>query len=262
MFGPPSTASMDFLLRMDTPLLPQKRLNVAITKVMAGISATLGAMWALITYVFPDPSVFGFGFLNWKNLILVISVFLFLAAVSIGWQARRLPDAIKGTLSVILAVLLAGGFFILGSEYAKPTFEFAQSQKLMTENDGANLFGKRIELVDGVRFELLECEQIGQAPSCLLELTNTHVDREMRDLKQSTLFEKTGGSLDVEQLLVGQSKSDQWSAFALVRNVPTRVTMVFQPVRGKLESIPALKIRFRSLKGEDNVVKFSGVAVN
>jgi len=38
--------------------------------------------------------------------------------------------------------------------------------------------------------------------------------------------------------------------------------MVFQPVRGKLESIPALKIRFRSLKGEDNVVKFSGVAVN
>lgn len=94
---------------MDTPLLPQKRLNVAITKVMAGISATLGAMWALITYVFPDPSVFGFGFLNWKNLILVISVFLFLAALSIGWQARRLPDAIKGTLSVILAVLMAGG---------------------------------------------------------------------------------------------------------------------------------------------------------
>ncbi|TFY90562.1 hypothetical protein DYL59_08460 [Pseudomonas kairouanensis] len=89
---------------------------------------------------------------------------------------------------------------------AKPTFEFAQSQKLMIENDG--------------------------------------------------------GSLDAAQLQVGQSKSGQWNACALVRNVPTRVTMVFQPVRGKLESIPALKIRFRSLKGEDNVVKFSGVAIN
>ena len=84
----------------------------------------------------------------------------------------------------------------------------------------------------------------------------------MRDLKQSTLFEKTGGSLDVEQLQVGQSKTDQWNSFPLVRNVPTRITLVFQPVRGKLDSIPALKVRFRSLKGEDNVVKFSGVAVN
>ncbi|WP_256262128.1 hypothetical protein [Pseudomonas costantinii] len=247
---------------MDTPLLPQKRLNIAITKVMAGISATLGAMWALITYVFPDPSVFGFGFINWKNLILLISVFLFLAALSIGWQARRLPEAIKGTLSVILAVLLAGGFFILGSEYAKPTFEFAQAQKLIVENDGANLFGKRIELVDGVRIELVECEQIGQAPNCVLELTNTNVDRDLRGLNHSTLFEKTGGSLDIDQLQVGQTKIPSWNDFPLVRNVPTRITLVFQPVRGKLESIPALKVRFRSLKGEDNVVKFSAVAVN
>ncbi|WP_135288763.1 hypothetical protein [Pseudomonas kairouanensis] len=76
------------------------------------------------------------------------------------------------------------------------------------------------------------------------------------------MIENDGGSLDAAQLQVGQSKSGQWNACALVRNVPTRVTMVFQPVRGKLESIPALKIRFRSLKGEDNVVKFSGVAIN
>ena len=104
--------------------------------------------------------------------------------------------------------------------------------------------------------------QIGQAPNCVLELTNTQVDREIRDLKQSTFFEKNGGALDAEQLQVGQSKSDQWNAFALVRNVPPRITMVFQPVRGKLERIPALKVRFLSLKGEDNVVKFSGVALN
>ncbi|WP_256586021.1 hypothetical protein [Pseudomonas sp. ICMP 460] len=247
---------------MDTSPLPQNRLNIAITKIMAGISATLGAMWALITYVFPDPSVFGFGFVNWKNLILLISVFLFLAALSIGWQARRLPDAMKGTLSLILAALLAGGFFTLGSEYAKPTFEFAQSQKLIVENDGANLFGKRIELVDGVRIELVECEQIGQAPSCVLELTNTNVDRDLRGISNSTLFEKTGGSLDIDQLQVGQTKIKSWNDFPLVRNVPTRITLIFQPVRGKLESIPALKVKFRSLKGEDNVVKFSDVAVN
>ncbi|KAF1019203.1 MAG: hypothetical protein GAK37_03727 [Pseudomonas sp.] len=248
---------------MDTPLLPApKKLNVAITKIMTGISATLGAMWALITYVFPNPSVFGFGFVNWRNLILLISVFLFLAALSIGWQARRLPEAIRGTLSVFLATGLAGGFFILGSEYAKPTFEFAQSQKLVIENDGANLFGKRIELVDGIRVELVECEQIGQTPSCVFELTNTNVDRNLNGMNESTLFEQTGGALSLDQMRVGQSKVDRWNSIALVRNVATRVTLNFEPVRGKLESIPAVKIKIRSLKGEDNIVKFSGVAVN
>ena len=33
------------------------------------LSTVIGVCWAVVTYVFPDPSVFGLGVVNWKNFL-------------------------------------------------------------------------------------------------------------------------------------------------------------------------------------------------
>lgn len=240
---------------------PNSKVTSALTRVMAGLSVLLGAMWALITYVFPDPSVFGFGFVNWKNLVLLVSVFTFFSVLSIGWQARRLPETLKGLFQLILASALAAGFFILGGEYAKPSFEFAKAQAKIVENEGSNLLGKRVEALDNVRIELLGCENIGQLPSCTVELTNVDIDREFRFATETSLFDQTGGVLGLESMRIGQAKGDKWSSFPLIRNVPTRVTLIFQAAHNKLSRTPAIKLLFRGRDNEDHVLKFSDVAM-
>jgi len=237
---------------------------VLLTKITAAISTLLGVLWAIITYVFPDPSVFGFSieFLNWKNMIIIVSTFVLMGAFLIAWQARRLPEMLKNLVYLLLATMLSGAFFRLGSEYAKPSFEFARSQKLFIENDNADLFGKRAEVVDNVRIELLECEQNGQAPTCTLELTNKNSDREFRITSATSIFEEAGGALDLHQMRVGDSKVDRSDSFQLIRNVPTRLTLIFESARGRVKLSPALKLTFRDKDYKDNVLKFNDVKVN
>lgn len=248
---------------MDAVKNPTK-LSIILTKVMGGITALVGVLWGVITYVFPDPSVFGFSveFLNWKNMIIFVSAFTLLGAVSIAWQARRLPGVLHNLIMVLLAVMLSGIFFKLGSEFAKPSFEFARAQKVFIENDNANVFGKRAEMVDNVRIELVECEQNGQSPTCVLQLINSNSDREFRLRQPTSLFEETGGALNLSQLRVGDSKFDRWDAFQLVRNVPTRLTLVFETARNRVKTSPALKLTFKDRDGKDNVLKFNDVSVN
>lgn len=241
--------------------LPPKKISGLITRIMGGISALLATMWGLITYVFPDPSVFGLSFLNWKNLILFMSAFVFLCVIYLGWYASRLPQMLKGAMLVILAAGLSVIFFALGGEYAKPSFDFARDQQKFIENGGANLLGKRLEVVDGVRIELLGCEKIGRQPNCAFELTNTRLDSEFRFESQTTLFEESGGALNVDKMQVGSSKFTYRDAFPLVRGIPTRVTLAFEQGRGDLKQAPALKLRVRVGREEDAVVKFNEVDI-
>lgn len=240
------------------------RLSLLLTKITAAISSLIGILWALITYVFPDPSVFGLSieFLNWKNMIIIVSTFVIMTALLIAWQARRLPEILKNLTFLVLGLTLSGIFFKLGSEYAKPSFEFARSQKLFTENDNADLFGKRAEIVDNVRVELLECEQNGQAPTCMLELTNKNADREFRITSATSMFEEAGGALNLYQMRVGDSKVDRTDPFQLIRNVPTRLTLIFESARGRVKQSPAVKLTFRDREHKDNVLKFNDVKVN
>lgn len=243
------------------PNTHSSRVGQSVARVMAGISALLGGLWALITYVFPDPSVFGFGFINWKNVILLVSVFLFLGTLSIAWQARKLPELVRGFLQLTLASVLAVGFFFLGSEYAKPTFDFAKAQAAVVENDGANLLGKRLEALDNVRFELKGCESIGLRPSCTLELTNTNVDRQFYFSSSTVLFDENGGPISLDSLRVGQSTGSSYSSLQLIRNVPTQVTLLFQPSSRKLQHTPALKLFFNNSNGDTQVLKFSDIDI-
>jgi hypothetical protein len=248
---------------MDAVQSPNK-LSVILTKITAAISTLLGMLWAIITYVFPDPSVFGFSveFLNWKTMIIIVSTFVLLGAFLIAWQARRLPQLLKNSVFLLLALMLSGAFFRLGNEYAKPSFEFARSQKLFVENDNANLFGKRAEMIDNVRIELLECEQNGQSPTCTLELTNKNADRDFRLTSATSLFEEAGGALNLYQMRVGESKVDRSDAFQLIRNVPTRLTLVFESARSRVKLSPTLKLTIRDREYKDNVLKFNDVKIN
>jgi hypothetical protein len=213
-------------------VLPPKKISALLTRIMGGISALLAAMWGLITYVFPDPTVFGLSFLNWKNVILFMSAFVFLSVIFLGWYAHRLPQMLKGAMLVVLSAGLAVIFF-----------------------------AKRLEVVDGVRIELLGCEKIGRAPNCAFELTNTRLDGEFRFNSETSLFEETGGALSVDKLQVGSSRFINREPFPLVRGVPTRVKLAFEQGRGDLQDSPALKLSVRTNHGEDSVVKFNDVSI-
>ncbi|WP_248747920.1 hypothetical protein [Pseudomonas sp. MWU12-2037] len=216
-------------------------------------------MWALITYLVPDPSVLGFSFISWRNIVLLASAFLFFIAISIGWQIRNYKPTFRGTLQLFIAAVLSFGFFILGSEYSKPSFDFARLQSKIVENEGRNLLGKRMEVLDNVRIELVDCENIGRLPTCTFELTNLSVDRSFRFSEKTQLFDESGGPLKFESIRVGQAEEKHWLQFQLVRNVPTRVTLNFQKSNHKLNKTPAIKLMFRDLNGETLALKFNEI---
>ncbi|WP_323148604.1 hypothetical protein [Pseudomonas oryzihabitans] len=239
-----------------------KRLAKFIARMMTAISVLLGAMWAIITYAFPDPSVFGFSFINWKNLVLFISSFLFLGALSIGWQIRNARPGLKGFLNVFLTAGLCFSFFMLGSEYAKPSFEFAKIQAKVIENDGSNLLGKRMETLDSMRFELSSCESIGKVPNCSFKITPLNADRTFRFSNETSIFDESGAELAISSVRAGQVEKSPWNEFQLIKSVPTQITITFKEARGKMTRTPAVRLKFRGDDREDHILKFTDITMD
>lgn len=244
------------------PFTRTQKVASWITRAMACLGFVLGVMWTLITYVVPDPSVLGFSFISWRNVVLLVSTFLFLMVVSIGWQIRNLTPMLRGLLQFCMVSVLSIGFFTLGSEYAKPSFEFAKLQSKIVENEGTNLLGKRMEVLDNVRIELEGCENIGHLPTCTFELTNLNVDRSFRFDDGTRLFDESGGPLKFESIRVGQVEDNSWLQFQLIRNVPTRVTLIFQQSNNKLSKTPAIKLAFHDGNSDVLTLKFSDVVMH
>ncbi|MFT0868554.1 hypothetical protein [Pseudomonas sp. CAM1A] len=243
------------------PTTRSSRITSLVAKVMTGMGVLLGGMWAVITYLVPDPSVFGFGFINWRNIVLLVSAFTLLSSLSICWQMRNLPKVLHGTLLTSLIAAVSFIFFILGMEYAKPSFEFAKVQSTVVENEGNNLLGKRLEVVDDVRIELIGCENIGRFPNCTFELINQGMDRDFRFDSASRLFDEAGAPLRVGEMRVGQQRNNPWNDFPLIRTVPTRVTLVFQEADRKIERSPSIKLIFRTRSNEEQALKFNEVSL-
>lgn len=237
------------------------QITSLVAKIMTGLGVVLGGMWAIITYLVPDPSVFGFGFINWRNIVLLVSVFTVLGALSVCWQIRNLPKMIHGTVMSFLIAGLSFAFFILGTEYAKPSFEFAKVQSMVIENDGNNLLGKRMEVVDSVRIELVGCESIGRFPNCTFTLTNLDMDREFRFENASRFFDEAGAPIQIKELRVGQQQQSYWSNFQLLRNVPTTVSLVFQETDRKVEHSPSIKLIFSTRDNGTQALKFNDVSL-
>ncbi|WP_271408099.1 hypothetical protein [Pseudomonas sp. Q1-7] len=84
------------------PSTRSSKITSLVARIMTGLGALLGIMWALITYAVPDPSVFGFSFINWKNVVLFVSTFTFLGAISVSWQIRNLHAMLRGSMQVLL----------------------------------------------------------------------------------------------------------------------------------------------------------------
>lgn len=245
-----------------TALTRTQKVTSLITRGMAGLGVVLGALWALITYAVPDPSVFGFSFISWKNVVLLVSTFLFLGVVSIGWQIRNFTPMLRGVLQFFMVTGLSFGFFILGTEFAKPSFEFAKLQSKVVENEASNLLGKRMEVLDNVRIELEGCENIGRLPTCTFELTNLNVDRSFRFDDGTMLFDESGGPLKPQSIRVGQVEDNYYLQFQLIRNVPTRVTLNFQQSNSKLSKTPAIKLGFRDGNNDSLTLKFSEIVMH
>jgi hypothetical protein len=207
------------------------------------------------------PKCIRFHLVSWKSVVLVVSTFSFEHCFH-RLANPKLAPILRGTLQFFMAIGLSFGFFILGTEYAKPSFEFAKLQSKIVENEGTNLLGKRMEVLDNVRIELLGCENIGRLPTCTFELTNLNIDRGFRFNDGTLLFDETGGPLKLESVHIGQVDDGYYRAFQLVRNVPTRVTLNFQQSGSKLNRTPAIKLSFRDKNDDSLMLKFSDVAMN
>jgi hypothetical protein len=243
-------------------LTTARNTNSLIARSMTGTGALIAAMWALITYVFPDPTIFGFGFLNWKNVIMLISAFTLFSTLVIGWKVRALPPGFRNFFHTLLATLLAVLFFIFGSEYARPTFEFAQHQSDMVENEGPNLLGKRVEVIANIRSELVGCETIGESPRCTFDLTNLISDREIVVSTASKIFNAYGGVLSLKGILVGDREIGRSDYFPLVSKAATRVTLIFQADSSRLTQSPAVKLTFRDRNIDFVTLKYAGVPIH
>jgi len=223
------------------------------------LSTVIGVCWAVITYVFPDPSVFGLGVVNWKNFLSVFATLVFVGALLLSVMTWRLPTFLRRTVNLILAVGLSAAFFVIGMEYAKPSFEFAREQNRIIENDSPTLLGKRMEMVDNVRINLSGCNFVAQTLSCVFEFTSTNKDREIQVRSMSAVFEPDGNNLRLEKTLVGNTELKR-GAIELVRNLDTKVTLIFQQTRNDLRTIPSVKLVINGLEHREQVVKFNEVA--
>ncbi|MDM8348281.1 hypothetical protein P8H27_05155 [Pseudomonas sp. sp1636] len=224
-----------------------------------GLSSVIGICWAIITYVFPDPSVFGLGVVNWKNFLSFFAAFVFMMAMMIAMVAWRLPTIPRRMVNFTLAAGLSAGFFVIGMEYAKPSFEFAKAQERIVENDSPTLFGKRMEMVDSVRISLVNCNFIAQTPSCVFEFNSTNKDREVQVRSVSAVFEPDGNNLRLEKTLVGNEEL-KYGSIELVRNLNTKVTLIFKQTRNDLSTIPSVKLVLNGLDNYERVIKFNEVS--
>lgn len=233
------------------------------TKLLAwltgALSTVIGLCWAVITYVFPDPTVFGLGVVNWKNFLSFFAAFVFMGALLLSIMTWRLPTFLRRTVNLVLAAALSAGFFVIGSEYAKPSFEFAREQDRIIENDSPTLLGKRVEMVDNVRISLVSCNFIAQTPSCVFEFNSTNKDREIQVRTVSAVFEPDGNNLRLEKTLVGNEEL-KYGSIELVRNLSTKVTLIFKQTRNDLSTIPSIKLVLSGFDNYERVVKFNEVS--
>lgn len=223
------------------------------------LSTVIGLCWAVITYVFPDPTVFGLGVVNWKNFLSFFAAFVFMGGMLLSIMTWRLPTFLRRIVNLVLAACLSAGFFVIGMEYAKPSFEFAREQDRIIENDSPTLLGKRMEMVDNVRVNLSGCNFVAQTPSCVFEFTSTNKDREINVRGVSAVFEQDGNNLRLEKTLVGNTEL-KYGSIELVRNLTTKVTLIFQPTRNDLSTISSVKLVLNGLGNYEQVVKFNDVA--
>ena len=222
------------------------------------LSSVIGICWAIVTYVFPDPSIFGLGVVNWKNFLSFFAAFVFMMAMMIAIFAWRLPTIPRRMVNFTLAAGLSAGFFVIGMEYAKPSFEFAKAQERVVENDSPTLFGKRMEMVDNVRISLASCNFIAQTPSCVFEFNSTNKDREIQVRSISAVFEPDGNNLRLDKTLVGNEEL-KYGSIELVRNLNTKVTLIFKQTRNDLSTIPSVKLVISGLDNYERVIKFNEV---
>ncbi|MGX0891116.1 hypothetical protein AB7M22_003124 [Pseudomonas sp. ADAK2 TE3594] len=73
--------------------------------------------------------------------------------------------------------------------------------------------------------------------------------------------DESGGPLEFESIRVGQVEDSARLRFQLIRNVPTRVTLIFQQSNSKLSKTPAIKLAFRDGNDETLTVKFSEIVM-
>ncbi|MDE1166511.1 MAG: hypothetical protein PW845_14285 [Pseudomonas sp.] len=75
------------------------------------------------------------------------------------------------------------------------------------------------------------------------------------------IFDESGGPLRFETIRVGQVEDRSWLQFQLIRNVPTKVTLIFQQSSNKLSKTPAVKLVFNDARNDSHTLKFSEITM-
>ncbi|WP_438764927.1 hypothetical protein [Kushneria sp. TE3] len=240
---------------MSTESSSQQKTSRFPSKLITAMGALLSACWAIITYMFPDPSTLNWGFISWEGFIYFCAAFFLMSAFFIAFTTRKLHRYIKSAINIILALALALSFFVLGKEYAKPSMGFAKQD--IIENNTPMFTGARVEMIDALRVRLVNCNIIAQTPSCTLELTSTNGDRKVGFNSDTTFFEPNGGSLNLEKIFIGNKESRRTYGIELAKGLPTQVTLVFQSTQNDIDHIPSVKLVMQGLENRNQVIKFN-----
>jgi len=228
---------------------------------VGAFTSFIAVAWAIFTYVIPDPSVLGFDAINWKNILLLL-----LACICLGWIfiyafALKLPALLRHSSIVFVYILTAASFFWIGMKYEDPLFGVSEEEAVYAYNDSSTILGKRIEKIDNISIQLVECQKAIGKILCKLDFINNGADRDISFRSETRAFDDASNEISLDSVVVGSSNISTWHEFALPKGIKTSVIIAFNLVNNSSEKLTSLRLRFSGFNGVRGGVKFDEVKI-
>lgn len=228
---------------------------------VGAFTSFIAVAWAVFTYVIPDPTVLGFDAINWKNILLILSI-----AICLGWLfiysfALKLPTLLRHASIVFMYLLTAASFFWIGMKYEDPLFGVTEKEAVYAYNDSSTILGKRIETIDHISMQLVECQKAMGKIICKLDFVNNGADRDISFRSETRAFDDSSNEINLDSVVVGSSNISTWDSFSLPKGIKTSVLIAFKLVNNSSNKLTSLRLRLSGLRGVREGVKFDDVQI-
>jgi hypothetical protein len=228
---------------------------------VGAFTSFIAVAWAVFTYVIPDPSVLGFDAINWKNILIILLVVICVGWIFIYVFALKLPVILRHSSIVFVYLLTAVSFFWIGTKYEDPLFGASEKEAVYVYNDSATILGKRIETIDNISIQLVECQKAIGKIICKLDFVNNSIDRDISFRSETRAFDDSSNEIDLESVVIGSSNISTWDGFSLPKGIKTSVIIAFKLVNNSSSKLTSLRLRFSGMNGIREGVKFDDVPI-
>lgn len=224
------------------------------------LSTLIGASWAVLTYVVPDPSVLGIPAINWRNILLFLAFLLCLCWLAAFFWSFSKPRIGKATTFVVY-FLTSFGFFWIGQQYENPSFGIPKRGPIYKENASTTLGGVRVERIGDIAISLAGCEKALGQIACRVEMKNAADDRVVGFHRDTRVFDNRSNELRLTGLRIGSSMQDVWRDFTLPKGVTTSVLLIFKTADDDATELSSLRIRLERVGEKVSGVKFTQIVL-